>query len=166
MPSWRLHPQLCGSPTRALRRPNLRAVRELLALGLPLTASTLVQLGRYRLFVLVIGASAGAAPLGEVHMAFRLVDTVCGRVFTALSRLMLPAMSARQQELAALRRVMDRCLGLAALVVLLLLGMIAVMIVPLTRLLLGPAWVEVGPAALPLIALTAWLFLRFPAVPP
>jgi O-antigen/teichoic acid export membrane protein len=87
-------------------------------------------------------------------------------VFTALSRLMLPAMSARQQELAALRRVMDRCLGLAALVVLPLLGMIAVMIVPLTRLLLGPAWVEVGPAALPLIALTAWLFLRFPAVPP
>ena len=117
---------------RALRRPNLRAVRELLALGLPLTASTLVQLGRYRLFVLVIGATAGAAPLGEVHMAFRLVDTVRELVFTALWRLMLPAMSARQQELAALRRVMDRCLGLAALVVLPLLGMMAVMIVPLT----------------------------------
>jgi O-antigen/teichoic acid export membrane protein len=160
--NWRPSPQR-RSLMRALRRPNLRAVRELLALGLPLTASTLVQLGRYRLFVLVIGATAGAAPLGEVHMAFRLVDTVRELVFTALWRLMLPAMSARQQELAALRRVMDRCLGLAAPVVLPLLGMMAVMIVPLTRLLLGPAWVEVGPAALPLIALTAWLFLWFPA---
>jgi polysaccharide transporter, PST family len=139
------------------------SVISLLRIGLPLTASTLVQLGRYRLFVLVIGATAGAAPLGEVHMAFRLVDTVRERVFTALWQLMLPAMSARQQELAALRRVMDRWLGLAALVVLPLLGMMAVMIVPLTRLLLGPAWVEVGPAALPLIALTAWLFLWFPA---
>jgi O-antigen/teichoic acid export membrane protein len=160
--NWRPSPQgrslLC-----ALRRPNLGAVRELLALGLLLTASTLVQLGRYRLLVLVIGAMAGAAPLGEVHMAFRLVDTVRELVFTAQWRPMLPAMSARQQELAALRRVMVRCLGLAALVVLPLLGVMAVTIVPLSRLLLGTAWVEVGPVALPLIALTAWLFLWFPA---
>ena len=147
---------------QALRWPDLRAVRELLRLGLPLTASTLVQIGRYRLFVLLIGATAGAAPLGEVHMAFRLVDTVRELIFTALWRLMLPAMSARQHDLVALRKVVDRCLGLAALVVMPLLGMMAVMIVPLTRLLLGSAWAEAGPAALPLIALSAWLLLWFP----
>ncbi len=144
-------------------RPRLHEVRALLALGLPLTASTLVQLGRYRLFVLLIGATAGAAPLGEVHMAFRLVDTVRELTFTALWRLMLPAMSARQHDLAALRAVLDRCLGLAALVVLPLLAAMAVAVVPLVALLLGPAWVAVGPATLPLIALTAWLFLWFPA---
>src|SRR5580658_475116 len=162
MPSWRLHPQLCGSPTRALRKPHLRAVRELLALGLPLTASTLVQLGRYRLFVLVIGATAGAAPLGEVHMAFRLVDTVRELVFTALWRLMLPAMSARQHDLAALRAVMDRCLALASVVMFPLLAAMAVVVVPLVALLLGPAWIAAGSASLPLIALTVWLLLWFP----
>jgi PST family polysaccharide transporter len=137
-------------------------VRELLALGLPLTASTLVQLGRYRLFALLIGATAGAAPLGEVHMAFRLVDTVRELVFTALWRLMLPAMSARQHDLAALQRAVDRCLSLAGMVMFPLLGAMAVVVVPLISLLLGPAWAAVGPAALPLIALSAWLFLWFP----
>jgi PST family polysaccharide transporter len=143
-------------------RPDWRAVRGLLALGLPLTASTLVQIGRYRLFALLIGATAGAAPLGEVHMAFRLVDTVRDLTFTALWRLMLPAMSARQHDLAALRQVMDRCLGLSALVVLPLLGAMALVVGPLTAWVLGPVWAASGVAALPLIALTAWLFLWFP----
>jgi O-antigen/teichoic acid export membrane protein len=39
----------------------------------------------------------------------------------------------------------------------------AVVIQPLVAALLGPAWVSCGEAALPLIALTAWLFLAFPA---
>jgi len=153
---------LGGSLAKSLRRPHWRAVRELLALGLPLTASTLVQFGRYRLFALLIGATAGAAPLGEVHMAFRLVDTVRELVFTALWRLMLPAMAARQHDLAVLRRAVDSCLALAAMVMFPLLGVMTVVVVPLVALLLGPAWAEVGPAALPLIALSAWLFLWFP----
>jgi O-antigen/teichoic acid export membrane protein len=148
---------------RPLGRPNLAAVRQLLVLGLPLTASTLVQIGRYRLFAVLIGATAGAAPLGEVHMAFRLVDTVRELAFTALWRLMLPALSARQTDLAALRRAVDRCLALAALVLLPVLGAMAVCVAPLTALLLGPGWTASGHAALPLIALTAWLLLWFPA---
>jgi O-antigen/teichoic acid export membrane protein len=149
-------------PQAGAGRPHWRAVRELLALGLPLTASTLVQLGRYRLFALLIGATAGAAPLGEVHMAFRLVDTVRELAFTALWRLMLPAMSARQKELATLRCIVDRCLALASVVMFPLLGVMAVVVVPLVALLLGPAWAAAGHAALPLIVLTAWLLLWFP----
>jgi O-antigen/teichoic acid export membrane protein len=145
-----------------LRRPRLRAVRELLALGLPLTASTLVQFGRYRLFALLIGATAGAAPLGEVHMAFRLVDTVRELAFTALWRLMLPAMSTRQHDLVALRRVVDRCLTLASVVMFPLLAAMAVVVVPLVALLLGPAWAGAGSASVPLIVLTVWLLLWFP----
>jgi O-antigen/teichoic acid export membrane protein len=143
-------------------RPHLRAVRELLALGLPLTASTMVQIGRYRLFALLIGATAGAASLGEVHMAFRLVDTVRELAFTALWRLMLPAMSARQHDRVALRRVVDRCLALASVVMFPLLGAMAVVVVPLVALLLGPAWAAAGSASLPLITLTVWLLLWFP----
>jgi O-antigen/teichoic acid export membrane protein len=39
----------------------------------------------------------------------------------------------------------------------------AVVMQPLVAALLGPAWASCGEAALPLIALTAWLFLAFPA---
>ena len=49
-------------------------------------------IGRYRLFAVLIGAYAGAAVLGEVHLAFRLVDTLRDLTFTALWRLMLPAL--------------------------------------------------------------------------
>jgi O-antigen/teichoic acid export membrane protein len=45
------------------------ALRGMLRIGLPLTISTLVQHGRYRLFALLIGGTAGAAALGQVHMA-------------------------------------------------------------------------------------------------
>ncbi|MGH7153070.1 MAG: oligosaccharide flippase family protein, partial [Acetobacteraceae bacterium] len=46
-----------------------RPVRHLLRTGGPLTASTLVLHGRYRMFAVMIGGTAGAASLGQVHLA-------------------------------------------------------------------------------------------------
>ena len=77
-------------PARACRWAS---VRRLLHVGLPLTFSTLVQQSRYRAFAVLIGAVAGPAVLGQVHMAFRLIDTVRELASTALWRLMLPAMA-------------------------------------------------------------------------
>ncbi len=138
-------------------------LREMLRIGLPLTASTLVQHGRYRLFALLIGGTAGAAALGQVHMAFRLVDTVRELAFTAQWRLMLPLLSERQDDLPALRAGMDRCLAWSSILAFPLCAVMAVTVQPLVASLLGPVWQPSGEAALPLIALTAWLFLAFPA---
>ncbi len=137
-------------------------VRELLRVGGPLAASTVVLHGRYRMFAVLVGSTAGAATLGEVHMAFRLVDTVRELVFTALWRLMLPDMAERQGDPAALRKAVDRWLGLAGLVAFPLCGAMLVSVQPLIALLLGPAWAPSGRAALPLVGLAAWLFLVFP----
>jgi PST family polysaccharide transporter len=147
-------------PRLVVHREDLRAM---LRIGLPLTASTLIQHGRYRLFALLIGGTAGAAVLGQVHMAFRLVDTVRDLAFTAQWRLMLPLLSERQDDLHALRACLDRCLGWSSLVVFPLCGAMALCIQPLVQILLGPVWQPSGAAALPLIALTTWLFLAFPA---
>jgi len=95
-----LRPRWVGS------RHNLR---EMLRIGVPLTASTLVQHGRYRLFALLIGGTAGAAALGQVHMAFRLVDAVRELTFTAQWRLMLPMLSEQQNDLRRMRDCSDRC---------------------------------------------------------
>jgi len=64
-----------GALALLLRCPNRprwivrsQDLRDMLRIGLPLTASTLVQHGRYRLFALLIGGTAGAAALGQVHM--------------------------------------------------------------------------------------------------
>jgi O-antigen/teichoic acid export membrane protein len=96
-------------------------------------------------------------------MAFRLIDAVRELVFTAQWRLMLPMLSEQQRDLPALHLVMDRCLAWSSFVAFPLCAAMAVSIQPLVTLLLGPVWQPSGTAALPLIALTAWLFLAFPA---
>lgn len=161
---------LVGALSLVLRskwRPRLllrwRPVRELLAIGLPLVASTLVQHSRYRLFALVIGGTAGPTALGQVHMAFRLVDTVRELVSTALWRLCLPTMSERQADLPALRAAIARFLDLSALVLFPTFGAMLVTIDPLVRLLLGPVWAPSADASGLLIVITIYNFLYFPA---
>jgi O-antigen/teichoic acid export membrane protein len=154
---------LVRCPMRPRRIVNRRRLRELLHIGLPLTASTLIQHCRYRLFALLIGGIAGAATLGQVHMAFRLVDAVRELAFTAQWRLMLPLLSDRQDDLPALHAGVDRCLAWSSLLAFPLCAAMAVVIQPLVAMLLGSAWQPSGEASLPLIALTAWLFLTFPA---
>jgi O-antigen/teichoic acid export membrane protein len=154
---------LVRCPMRPCFRMHRQRLREMLHVGLPLTASTLVQHGRYRLFALLIGGTAGAAALGQVHMAFRLVDAVRELAFAAQWRLMLPLLSERQDDLSSLHAAMDRCLAWSSLLAFPLCAAMAVSIQPLVAALLGPVWQPSGAAALPLIALTAWLFLAFPA---
>jgi PST family polysaccharide transporter len=148
-------------------RPGLvcrwNLVRSLLRIGLPLTASTLVQIGRYRVFAILIGGTAGATALGQIHVAFRLADTVREITFTALWRLLLPILSGHQHDAAALLRQVDRLLRLSGAVTLPLCGAMAVAIVPVTTMILGPAWHQAGMAAEPLIGLMALLALMFPS---
>jgi PST family polysaccharide transporter len=140
-----------------------RDVRALLDVGLPLVLNTLVQHSRYRLFALLIGGTAGAAALGQVHMAFRLVDTVRELVSTAMWRLFLPSMSERQEDLTALRAAVARSLDLSGLFLFPAFGAMAVVIHPLVRVLLGPVWQPSADAAIPLVAITIYNFFYFPA---
>ena len=152
---------LLGAGGRPRGMPRLASVRALLRVGLPLAASTLVLQARYRLFALLIGATAGPAALGEVHLAFRLVDTLRDLASTAQWRLLLPVMAERQEDLPALRRAVDRAAALGALVLLALCAALALSVRPLVALLLGPRWQSAAMATLPLIGLAAWQFLAF-----
>jgi PST family polysaccharide transporter len=139
------------------------AVRDMLRVGGPLAISTLVLHGRYRLFALLIGGTAGAAALGEANLAFRLVDTVRELAFAALWRLMLPGMAEQQNDKAALRESIDRWLSAIGFYFFPLCAGMLVTVQPLTTLALGASWAPSGQAAAPLILLTIWLALGFPA---
>ncbi|HVC60923.1 MAG TPA: oligosaccharide flippase family protein [Acetobacteraceae bacterium] len=140
-----------------------RKVRALLHVGVPLTASTLVLTARYRLFALLLGGTAGAATLGETHMAFRLVDTARELCSTALWRLMLPVLAKRQHDDLVLRATVDRLLAKSSMAMLPLCGAMALALPQVVRRLLGPAWSTSAVAAEPLVALMAVLMLMFPA---
>ena len=142
---------------------NWRAVRSLLALGLPLTGSTLVMIARYRLFAVMIGGTAGATVLGQVHIAFRLVDTVRELMFTALWRLMLPLFSERQHDRAAMLVQVDRWLGWLVCAILPLCGVMALLLTQVVATVMGPNWAAAGSAAVPLVGLMALSTLMFPS---
>jgi O-antigen/teichoic acid export membrane protein len=139
------------------------AVVSLLRIGLPLTASTLLQIGRYRIFAILIGGTAGPAALGQIHVAFRLVDTVRDITFTAMWRLLLPILSENQRDAPALRHQVDRLLRLSSAITMPLCGGLALTLVPMTTLILGPTWQAAGAAAEPLVVLMALLALMFPS---
>ncbi|HEY8289288.1 MAG TPA: oligosaccharide flippase family protein, partial [Acetobacteraceae bacterium] len=141
---------------------DIPALRGLLAVGLPLTGSTLVLIGRYRLFAVLIGAYAGSAVLGEVHIAFRLVDTLRDLTFTALWRLMLPALSPHQGDKRAMLALVDRWMRLACLSLLPLCAGLVFGLTHVVSQIMGPAWQSAGQAALPLVALMAISVLTFP----
>jgi PST family polysaccharide transporter len=147
-------------PCRAFERAALGG---LLRVGLPLTASTLVQIGRYRLFAVLIGAAAGPAVLGQVHIAFRLVDTVRELAFTALWRLMLPEMARAQADQPRLLALVDRWQRRCLLVMLPLCAGLAVGLAQLVAFAMGPQWQQAGRAALPLVALTAVMAAMYPS---
>jgi len=146
-------------PAMVLRWSDARA---LLTVGLPLTGSTLTQIARYRIFA-ALGAIAGPVALGQVHMAFRLVDTVRDLAFTALWRLLLPDLSRFQHDRSAMLARVDRLLILCCLGLLPLCAAQAVALVPVTTLVLGAGWTEAGIAALPLTALMGLMVLTFPS---
>jgi len=154
---------IVASPWRPQRHCRWVDIRMLLGIGLPLTASTLVQHGRYRLFAILIGATAGSTALGQVHLAFRLIDTVRELAITALWRLALPAMAGRQDDLAALRTYLHHMLRLAGTVLFPLFAAIGVVIAPVVSLLLGPAWGPSAGAAAILAAVAAQSVLVFPS---
>ncbi|MBS0638657.1 MAG: oligosaccharide flippase family protein [Acetobacteraceae bacterium] len=138
-------------------------VRDLLRIGLPLTASTIVLIARYRVFALMVGGSAGAAVLGQVHIAFRLVDTVRELTFTALWRLMLPVFSEHQHDRIAMLGQVDLWVRRSICVVTPICLALAVMLGPVVALVMGPGWAISGRAAMPLVGLMALSTLMFPA---
>ncbi|HEX4365572.1 MAG TPA: oligosaccharide flippase family protein, partial [Rhodopila sp.] len=120
-------------------------------------------IARYRLFAVLIGGTAGAAVLGQVHIAFRLVDTVRELTFTALWRLMLPALSEHQHDRQALLAQVDRWLRRSMALIVPLCVLLAVGLTQIVALVMGPKWAATGHAAMPLVALMAWSSLTFPA---
>jgi O-antigen/teichoic acid export membrane protein len=154
---------LIGAGRIPARHFDRHALRDLLTVGLPLTASTLILIGRYRLFAILIGTYAGSAVLGQVHIAFRLVDTVRDLSFTALWRLMLPAVSPHQTNRIAMLDAVDRWLRRGSLAILPLCAALTFGLTHVVNHIMGPAWDASERAALPLVALMALSVLTFPS---
>lgn len=130
-------------------RPLLdrRALAELWPVALPQIGAVVLMVGKYRIFLLVLGLLLAQAALAQAHFAFRMLDAALSVVRSALSRIALPRLCALQQDRAALRRCYGEIAELPPLIGLPLALGVALVAEDLVAALLGPAWAGTAEAA-------------------
>ncbi len=83
---------LAGS--RGWPRLDRSALRDLWPVAGPQIAAVAVLVGKYRMFLLALGFTAGQSAMALSHVAFRLLDGVLVIVFQSISRIALPRLCA------------------------------------------------------------------------
>lgn len=134
---------------RPQRMYELRALRELLAFGIPAAAENLVwQLG-LRGFNALVGYLHGVAALGYLSLAMRLTEAVTTLFTSFTGRLALPLFAALHAERERLRAAFLRASHLLAATITPIYGLIAMQADDVVSVVFGPRW----DAAAPLLAL-------------
>lgn len=112
----------------------------------PQIVSVIVMAGRYRLFVLALGAVTTEAVVAVCNVAFRLLDSALNIVWGSMARLSIPRLSALQGNRAGLAKAYGDLAQLQALMGMPIAAGIALTAPDLIRALLGPAWMEAADA--------------------
>jgi len=135
----------------ARQRVGLRldraALRELWPVAGPQIAAVFVSVGRYRLFLLALGFTAGNAVVALSHAAFRLLDGALMAVFQSVARIGLPRLCAERADRARLAETFGEMAQFQALLGLPVTVGIALVAPAMVQVLLGPDWQEAGGAA-------------------
>lgn len=128
-------------------RLDLGALRDLLPVAGPQWLATVVEVGKYRTFVVALGATVAGAVVAQSHFAFRILDAAMIPVWQTMSRLALPRLSALQDDREALAEAYGELAQLQALLGLPVAVGIALTAPSLVAALLGSAWAGTGEAA-------------------
>jgi O-antigen/teichoic acid export membrane protein len=123
-----------------------RALADLWPVAGPQILSVVVLVGRYRLFVLALGVVTTEAVVAVCNVGFRLLDSALSVVWSSVSRLSVPRLSALQGNRAALAEAYGHLAQLQALMGMPVAAGIALTAPDLIRALLGPAWLEAADA--------------------
>jgi O-antigen/teichoic acid export membrane protein len=139
-------------------RPALdrAALAELWPVALPQLAAVVLIVGRYRIFVLVLGMLLTEAALAQAHIAFRMVDAALFVVWGAVARIAMPRLCAVPTDREALARRYGEAAQLPPLIGLPLALGVVLVAEDLVTALLGPAWAGAADAAR-VVALAACL---------
>ncbi|HYZ34028.1 MAG TPA: oligosaccharide flippase family protein [Crenalkalicoccus sp.] len=130
-------------------RPMLsrQALTALWPVAGPQVLAIVVQAGRYRIFVIVLGMLTAEAVVAICNVAFRLLDSALGMVWGSVHRLAMPRFSALQRDRAALAEAYGDIAQLQALMGMPIAAGVALTAPDLVHALLGPAWAAAADAA-------------------
>ena len=139
-------------------RLDRAALRDLWPVAGPQAAATTVNIGKYRLFLMALGAVSAEAVVAQSHLAFRMLDAALTVVWHVSTRLALPRLcTSAGGDRAALAEAYGELAELQALLGLPITVGVALVAPELVLGLLGPAWGGTADAAR-LVGLSTALF--------
>ena len=116
-------------------------------MAVPQVLALCVLIGRYRLFLVLLGLVASEAVLAVSHFAFRMLDAALVMVWQSTGRIAMPRLCALQGDRHAMAEAFGDLAQLQALLGMPLAAGIALTAPDLVHALLGPAWSGAAPAA-------------------
>jgi PST family polysaccharide transporter len=134
---------------RVMARPRIEraALADLWPVALPQVSAVVVMVGRYRLFLLVLGLIVTEAVLAVSHIAFRMLDAAVLVVAQTVGRIGMPRLCALHADREAQAETFGDLAQLQALLGMPMAAGIALTAQDLVVVLLGPAWAGAGQAA-------------------
>jgi O-antigen/teichoic acid export membrane protein len=118
---------------------------ELVAFGLFSVSSLFLSFSTKRIFTIFAGLLLGIATAGYLNLAFRTVDVLWAISATAVSQVSLPMLSALQSEPDRLRRVYQKSVEFACLLLYPIFAGIAVTSPEIVQIVFGQQWAAVSP---------------------
>lgn len=132
-------------PLKLHFRCNFRRVRELFSFGWKLLASELLNTFYGDIYSLIIGKKFSSEVLGFYSRGSQFPDSITGIIDGAVNSVMLPALSAQQDDQATVKKTMRNSMMISTYTILpMMIGMAAVA-EPLVVLLLSEKWLPCVP---------------------
>lgn len=131
-----IHPRL---------RVNWSRIRVLFSFGWKLTVSSLVETLYQDLRSLIIGVKYNADTLGFYERGKQFPQFINSAINSAVQSVMLPAMSAEQDDASRVKKMMRNSITLSAYIIFPMMAGLAGVATPLVTLLLGEKWLPCVP---------------------
>lgn len=141
-------------------RADTHALRELLPVAGPQSAATIVELSRYRIFLLALGSLMAEAMVARAHFAFRIMDAALVPVWQVTIRLSTPRLSALQHDRRAMADAYGDLAQLQAMLALPITLGVALTVPDAVQYLLGADWNGTAEAA-QLVGFATAVFFAF-----
>jgi O-antigen/teichoic acid export membrane protein len=129
------------------RRLDRSALAELWPIAAPQAVSTIINVGKYRLFLVALGLVASGAVLAQAHFAFRMLDAALTVVWQVMTRLALPRLCGASEHAHDLAEGFGELTQLQALLGFPIAVGVALVAPEMVQALLGPAWANTAQAA-------------------
>lgn len=121
---------------------DLKSSLSLFKFSLSSSISNLILQSNLRIFMIVTASLIGAAGVGYLSAAFRIVDSARSLITSTLQQITMPAFSARNHDPIAMRKGFIEATELTTFLTVPLFCGLAGISQPLIELLMGPKWGE------------------------